>query len=359
MIRPVTSTSDIPISRPPLAFVLAEIILMISVPVVGWLGFDSLLDSRAGEFVTQPGPDDPGWVVFVEPSPVTVIVETLDDVVTGVALVAQPDEQRAGGAVVLLPGELSIDGAALSSMRATDVAAALGDHLNLSIPNVEVINDARWSQVLGNSTWLIENPDPVPAADGSIVLPVGTVHVGADQAGAFVGRPAVGATAESLVIRRQLLWEALIAAPPESETTLAGLLGALGRGVSRIQLAPTQPTPSGPEIAREEMEALLAQIVPFPAGAEPGGRLRLRVLARSPEIDLAAVAAELGAAGHEIVQIGNAVAFDDGPNEILIPLGVADDRIDGLAAALGSASVLTVDDDAAADLVTVLIGSSD
>ncbi len=357
MIHPVTTTSDIPLKRPPKAFVAAELALMLAVPVVGWMGFETLLDSRAGEFVSQPGPDDPGWVVFVEPSPVTLAVEVLDGAVTGAALITQPGEARAGGAVVLLPGELAIEGASLSSMRPNDVELALESAFDLEIAALEVVNEARWEQVLGNATWPLENPDPVPGLGDVTLLPVGAVNVGAAEAAPFVGRPADGAAPESLIVRREIWWNALIADPPSTDTTLGRVIDELGRGIAVVQPVPTTSSPSGPEIDDVAMDELLGDIVPFPAGAEPGGRLRLQILGRSPDVDTSALALELGAAGHEIVQIGNASVFDDGPTEILVPLSLDDDRLNELADAVGAASVLSVDELTGADLVTVLVGS--
>ncbi len=330
---------------------------MLAVPFVGWLGFQTLLDSRAGEFVSQPGPNDPGWIAFVEPSPVTLVVEVLESRVSGVALITQPGESRAGGAVILLPAELSIDGAALSSMRPNDVEAALEGVLDLNIMSREVVNEARWAQVLGSNTWAIDNPDPVPGDDDTTLVPVGATNVGAAEAAAFIGRTATGASAESLVVRRELWWQALVAQPPSTETSLGRVIADVGGGISVVRPAATTPSPSGPEIDADAMSELLSEIVPFPAGAEPGDRLRVQVLGRTQDVDTASVALKLGASGHEVVQIGNASVFEDGPTEILVPLSLTDERINDLADAVGAASVLAVDEAAGADLVTVLVGS--
>ncbi|MEZ5342832.1 MAG: hypothetical protein R2706_15745 [Acidimicrobiales bacterium] len=79
-----------------------------------------------------------------------------------------------------------------------------------------VFYPADWENILGDVVVVVDNPDPVPADDGSILIPVGRVDVAPADTPAFLGRPATGESALSTVVRQQLWWESLLASPPPS-----------------------------------------------------------------------------------------------------------------------------------------------
>ncbi len=356
MIRAVTTTEDRPRVAPPLLFMVAEFVLVASVPFIGWQGFDALLDSRAGTFVEGPTPTDPGWEAFVDPSPVSLVVEVDRGVVTGAVLVAQPEAERAGGAVVLIPGDLLIAGVGLSEMLPAQVGSALADELDLAIGATFVADEAGWSETLAGGTWTIRNPDPVPADDGSVLIEVGSVDLVFDDVAPFVGRPAEGAVFESLMVRRELWWSALVESPPAADEPLAVLIAAVADGPFVIDVIPTEVGPSGRLLDLDATGELIAEIVPFPAGAEPGDRIQVRVLARSLDVDLEDEARALGQAGFEIIGIGNGPVFDEGATTVIVPIGFDDDRIDDLVAQVGADTVRVDESDVDSEIVTVLIG---
>lgn len=356
MIRAVTTTDDRPRVAPPLLFMVAEFILVASVPFIGWQGFDALLDSRAGTFVEGPTPSDPGWEAFVDPSPVSLVVEVDRGVVTGAVLIAQPEVDRAGGAVVLIPGDLRIGDVGLSQMLPDQVSTLLADELDLAIGSTFIADEAGWAEALAGGSWSVRNPDPVPGDDGSVLIDVGSVDLVFDDIAPFVGRPAEGAVFESLMVRRELWWSTIIEDPPAADAPLAVLIAAVGDGSHVIDVMPTEVGPEGRILDTASVDALIADVVPFPAGAEPGDRVQVRVLARSLDVDLEAEARALGQSGFEIIGIGNGPVFDDGATSVIVPIGFDDDRVDDLVAQVGADTVRVDESDVDSEIVTVLIG---
>lgn len=71
-------------------------------------GARTVLDSTAGEVVdVVQRPDEPGYEVFVWPTPTLLVAHTHDDILTGVTFMAQTDLER-GGAAILLPADLIV-----------------------------------------------------------------------------------------------------------------------------------------------------------------------------------------------------------------------------------------------------------
>jgi hypothetical protein len=103
-------------------------------------------------------------------------------------------------------------------------------------------------------------------------------------------------------------------------------------------------------------EALVRELVPVPAGAQPGDRTQVRVIDRTGTADLSAVAAEVAATGLEVVEIGNAAEFDAGATSLVVPRGLDDPGLIELAAWTGAATVVDGEPDAD-PVVTLLIGS--
>ncbi len=298
-----------------------EVMLLAAIPLLGVIGFETLLDSKAGTFVEQPGPGDPGWQAYVDPSPVTLVVEVLHERVTGAVVIAQPGSSESGGVLLTLPSDLTIDGVALASMRPAEVTAAVASALSLSIPATEIMDVDRWRSVLEAQTVRVDNPDPIPSDAGETMLPIGLVDLSAADVPVFLGRPASEGPPEAIVVRRHALWRALLDNPPMSSDSMAGLLRAVADGPFDVAAMPTALTSTGFQIVGDEAEAIVNEFVPFPAGAEPGDRLAVHVLRRNPDVDVQAAAQLVGGLGYEVVLVGNAAAFDEGGTAVVIPIG--------------------------------------
>lgn len=303
-------------------FTLAELTLALAIPFVLIRGYHTLLDSQAGTFIEEPTRTEPGWAALVDPTEVTGIAEVDRGVVTGVTLVVHNPEQASVGSVVLVPGTLELDGSLLAEREPGDAVLAVSEALRLGLARIEVLDQEGWAGFLGAARYELESPDPVPG-DGEadeILLPVGPVDIGASEAPAFVGRPAAGAVAVSVLPRRRLLWEAVLARPPDSGSPLATDLAAVDGAASRvIDLPVTQLEPVA-TLDATVAELLVRDVVAFPAGAVAGDRLRVRIVDRTGAARLESIAAAVAAEGVEVIEIANAAVFDDGPSQVIAPV---------------------------------------
>jgi len=246
-----------------LLFIVAEVVLLGAIPVLGLLGFRTLLDTRSGEFAIEPGPADAGWVAAVAPSPLSILIDVDDGRVGGAVLLAPSGDDVDGGTVILISGATQVDGRALSERTPAGVVSALEEALRLDL-----------------------------------------------------GVPAIA------------------------------------DGVHRIESLPLD----GGAIDFTAAEALLRDAVPLPRGHEVGARLQVRIVDRSGGNDLEVAARNLGRAGFEVVQIANAVVFDEGVTQVLAsPVG-GEDEIARLAALADAAPVPPSLDAEAASIVTLLLG---
>ncbi len=371
-----------------LLFGAAELLLAMAIPFLLIHGYHALLSSNAGTFVDGPTVDEPGWSALVSATPVTAVVEVVDGAVSGAALIVPPGDAAlagdgaspattvgtgvAGGTVVLISGDLAIPpGPAtgldqldpaprlLSELAPESVGDVLAELLNIDIASVVVMDDAAWTEALIGASYDLDNPDPVPAdpdtAAGTrpadLAFAVGPTTVEGSTAAVFLGRPVDGAPLASVMPRRHRLWAALIAEPPNSVHPLSAAVGTVGID-GRIVDLPTTENAGGISMDRSATEELVREIVAFPSGR----RLEVRLVDRTGDADLFAVAADLAARGIEVVEIANAVQFDDGSTEIIRPAdpAVGAEQLDELAAELGVEPI--VDPEQSHDTVTLLLG---
>ena len=342
-------------------FVGAELILAMSVPFLAIGGYHALLNSQAGRFVEQPGEGDPGWRALVDPSPLAAVVEIEQERITGIALLAGTIDESAGGTVILVPGTLTIDGLPLAEREPADAVAALSGALRLRVTTIEPMDGSRWAGLLGDKQYEVSNPDPIVDDAGQPVLAVGPALIGGDNASVFLGRTAPGADPITLMFRRQLFWSAVLADPPMSRSPgsddpLLEPLEVVTGPAARVVDLPLVEVGSELQPDLDASEALIRAVVPVPAGANPGDRLRVRVIDRTGEADLPAIAAEVASTGSEVIEIGNAQEFDGGLTHLVVPTGLDDPGISELASLTGATTVH--DDEVDADpVVTLLIGT--
>lgn len=361
---------------------LAELTLIMAIPFLAIAGYHTLLGSQAGTFIEEPEEGEPGWRALVAPSPVTAVVETEGGALTGIALLVGPVDGpsvvvsgesevelaaarfdagvlEAGGTVIVVPGTLVIEGAPLAARSPEEAVAAVETALRLDIDTVDIVDENRWSAILGPTTYRLSNPDPVVDDEGNPLLEVGEIDVGAGEAAAFLGRPAPDSDPITLLFRRQLFWTALIEEPPggdEAGDELTATLNTFVGPGSQVVILPLVDVVPDPDPDLSASEALIREVVPIPAGAHPGDRLQVRVIDRTGAADLESVAADVASAGSEVVEIGYAQEFDGGLTHLVVPLGVDDPAITELAAITGATTVLDndIEDDS---VVTLLVGT--
>ncbi len=342
-------------------FTIAEVSLFALVPFLAYLGFTTLLDTRTGTFVADPIEGEPGWRALVDPTPVTAVVEVENDRITGLTVITQPAGDGKGGAVVLVPGTLLVDGTPLTALDPQGAAQLLGNAMRLQIAEVLVLDEEGWFSVLDSTAYEIDVPDPIPNDADGVLVPVGPNQIDARLTPAFLGRLVAGNDPLALIFRRRLYWESLLTEPPApSDHPFSELLQTVGAGQSRIYDFPLEKTEIiGPEanLVPDEVsvEFLVREIVPFPAGAGPGDRPQVRLIDRTGEADLYALAAALGRSGIEVLEIGNAWVYDDGPTELVVPIGADTAGITRLSELVGADTVQAADTELN-DSLTLLVG---
>jgi hypothetical protein len=360
MIRPVVTleTKAAPVGW---VFIFLELLAVVTVPILGYLGSQVLLDSRAGRFLSEPGPEDPGYRTLVDPSPITAVVETFDGTVSGVVVITGLGADEVGGGIVVVPAELTVGGSSLAERTPEEAVDAVESALRLRIPTSIVVDGEAWDATLGPKTYAIDNPDPLATdrASSGRAFDVGPVDLDAESIDDYLA--ASRRTSETGEIteddprfhlyRRRLVWEQLAADPPRGETELAALLARIGGGSFRVELLPVTGRPLVAE--SDTVEALVRELVAFPAGAGPGDRLG----------EAAAVVAGYGIEVVELGNVGNnseSDTADDGESRsvLVVPSSLDDARVAELADAL-DADTLTTDetDDDVDGIITLLVGA--
>ncbi|NNE96561.1 MAG: hypothetical protein HKN24_11090 [Acidimicrobiales bacterium] len=305
-------------------FAVVELCLFLAIPLLGYLGFRTLLDTRTGTFIEDPGPDEPGWVALVDPSPVVGVVEMDQGAITGVAVIVGIGETARGGAVVLVPAELmTSEGVPLNSLTAESAIDAVAETMRLAIPSREVVDAQRWTEVLGTTTYSLDNPDPVPGESDDFLFEVGRVEVSASSTSAFLGRTVDGADSLAALVRRELFWKEVLASPPpENDDSLNRTIQAVSGGPHEVARLPLVRGAEGAPAAEPDLtEDLVRRVVAFPAGDQPGRRLLIRIEDRTGSADLDAAARSLGRTGIEVVAISNGAMFDDAATEVRVEPG--------------------------------------
>jgi hypothetical protein len=389
--------------------VVVEVLAVVAVPLAAFAGARALLDTRAGTFLTGPGPTDPGFQALVDPSPVLPVVERRDGELTGITLLTRSGPDADGGAAVIVPAGLVVEGQTLAQWGdGGDAAAvdALSRALRLGMASPVVLDEDGWTKLLGERTLSVRSPDPV-LVRGRERFRSGELSLGAADATDWLGLTG-NQEPSALLFRRQLWWQALLdpagtsgsepgvateagtaagaateagteattpgssqprgdgaAADPGEQrgapagstappaTTAAGdgagssgqgqpaaTIDRIAAGSSVVEILPVDPVDDATmTLDVDAAEALVVEVVPFPAGGRPGDRLRVRVLDRTGRAGLDAVARAVARAGAEVVVVGNAGAFDDGPTEAVIADGSRDEAARRLLERLGTGTV--------------------
>lgn len=359
-------------------FIVVEVILIAAVPLLSWVGFQTLLDSQSGEFAVDPTEADPGWLAFVDPTPLSAVVEVVDESVSGVTVVIPTGLDTDGGVVVLIPGALLFEGRSIADRSPDQVVTTVERILGLRIGTVMTADRDGWSSLLGDGEVELANPDPVPGPNGGVELPVGRLTVDAGNAPAFLGRSLEGSDQLALEFRRGIFWNALLDSEflsdrdagdegavddtdddGDAALVIASQLKRIAVGAHRVEALSVEIAAGAVIADFEQIELLVNEVVALPRGANPGDRLAVRVLDRAGSHDLEGVARTLGSAGFEVVQIGNATVFDEGRTQLLTTADADANAVAALAALVGADTVVPTNDEEAVSTVTLLVGDDD
>jgi hypothetical protein len=340
------------------------------------LGIDTVRDSRAGKVVsTVNDPDAPGFEALLEPTPTLAVLHRDGDSLRSVAVLALHAGDAGGSVVVVSPELRSHAGSDALSFAAVSgftggpeaVMPSLQAAIRLGVSEVAVVDDARWAELVAPVAPLaVENP----SAAGT--FPAGPLSLAADQVGPFLAARDAEETPPVTMARHRALYRAWIAAvasssdpaavPGEVETGLGRFVRGLAAGPVEVDAVPVVESRVGAtarhDVDADAMDALVADLVPFPTAGRPGARIRVRLLDGTGDGGhVQAVAPRLIPAGVEIVVVGNADRFDYQETEVRYHTravtAAARDLVDVLAAGR------VVDDPRQTDAfdVTIVLGT--
>lgn len=363
-------------------------VLAASVPVLVFLGFREVANSRSGRLVDVTlGPDEPGYEAIVARTPVLLLahIDRGDDEdaerrllsLTVLAL----STGTGGGAVLFLPVATEVDSGgsptALAAVYERDGLAGLRDaaaHLVGTSFDEAIEVDAEFlAQVFAPVAPLeIANPDDVITEDGDRTFPAGPIEL-SDDVGPYLAAKGEQESDLARLVRHEAVWSAWLSAvaastdpgvvPGETNSGLGRFVRALAAGSQRFESLPVEPSSdtNGGEGFRADTTAvndLLSELVPFPASPTPGARLRLRVLNGLAADDTRRDAAlrALVHAGAEIETIGNAQRLDHEETSITYYDPNHQAAADLFRAALGVGTVVLENVGAEIADVTVILG---
>ena len=359
-------------------------VLIAAIPVLALVGRHLIENSQDGKVLNSVSdPKAPGYEALVDPTPTALVVQTdPQGKVNGATILALGSGDAGGGSVILVPLDTRLrePGSGVDRLRTAYefggvqiLRDQIGSLLGIGFGEVIELGDARWAELtrpVGSITF--DNPDSVTAADGT-EFASGTLTLRPDQVGPFLAATDDNESDLNRLVRQQFFWKAWLAAlakggdgpglvPGEAASGMSRYVRTLARATSDVSILAVNDNPdrNGPPFVLDDNQARLqvAVAVPFPVGAFPGQRTRVRLLngvRPGPVSSQVTDAVVLG--GGEITALGNAAKFDQSETRIEYYTKGMRDRARILQASLGFGKlVYRPQPDQSVD-VTVVIGS--
>lgn len=371
------------------ALIVTTVVLAAAIPVFGYVGVKAVLESRGGRLVeTTLEPDEPGYEAIVEPTPVALVAQSEAGRLVGLTVLSLPSADG-GGSVLFVPVETSTGAATLAfgfdRLRgAYDVAGldgvrqATANILNASFTEAVEIDGAQMAALVAPVAPLrFDNPDALrgdDAAGESFLFDAGPTELAAEQVGTYLGLGRRGESDLNRLVRHQLVWEswvAAVAAAPDPATAVPGeggqglghFVSQLARGTVVYETLPVTEVqaPEGGvnhfEPIAGEIPGLVGRIIPLPTAANPGSRVRVRILdgAAVPEATRAIIE-PLVVAGAQVIVIGNADRFTYAATEVRYDHLIPRESAEQVQAALGLGTITASSFGTDAFDVTVVVG---
>ena len=332
-------------------FMAAVAVLAAAIPVLAFIGFREVFDTTEGRKVdAQNDPTKPNFEANVVPTPVLLLAQTDGDRVTGLTMIALGGGD-AGGSVVFIPIDTVTNalptpttttrpGTKPKTTTLANAYAANGQGdlnqltanvLGLSFDETVLLNNDGLAQFVSPAAPLtINNPDPLVEVDSkgrsNVVFPAGQLTLEAADIPRYLSLRNPDETDVARLARQQVVWQAWIAAvksstnpnvvPGETTAGLGRYLRGLAQGNVQFATLPGSPQTdsSGDETFEpdeERIATLMAQSVQLPTPANPGDRVRVRLLSGVGAVDATAVvSAHLVPANAQVIIVGNADRFD-------------------------------------------------
>lgn len=362
--------------------------LALLIPVLFTVGKNTVLQSTDGRVLGQvTDPAAPGWQAITDPTPTMLLVQTdAEGTATGLTVMTLTGEGSGGmifipmTTVLELPGVGSIPlDAAFERAGLDGLQKSVEGVLGVGMAEVAVVDPAGWADLVAPlGTLDVENPDDVrgtgPGGERTVLFPKGTITLTPDQVAPYLETVSPGENGLNLLVRQQAFWDAWLRAvgtstdpavvPGESTSGLGRFVRALA--ADRVDMAPLPVTSAsipGSDLAvylpvTDQVTSLVARLVPFPIGAPPGARPRVRLLDGVGTLDhgLGAVA-NVVAAGGQVDQIGNAESFGQAVTRFTYSDDARLPEVERLRAGIGVGEIVKVPSGQTAIDVTITLGA--
>lgn len=321
-------------------FPVVMVMITASIVLLGWAGKKVVLQSTDGRLVTEvTDPAAPGWTAITDPTPTLLLIQT-DAAGKPNGLTVMSLTGDGTGGVLFLPMTTVLELADVGRIPLKTASEKGGMEalqkgvegvLRLGMAEVSVASPAQLTDLVAPVAPLsFVNPDDVAvaAADGSkkVLFPKGTVTLEAKDVAAYLSTASPNENDLNRLVRNKAFWEAWLrkvgtsggadAVPGESRSGLGRFVRTLATDRVEIASLPVQGAAIPGSAAMlylpvpDQVQSLTAKFVPYPIGAPPGARPRVRLLDGTGTLNHGLPAAPtLVAGGGQIDQIGNAPAF--------------------------------------------------
>jgi hypothetical protein len=370
-----------------------------------WAGSNAILANTEGNLIrTVDDPTQPGFEALVEPTPVMAVIVVDDNDALGSAVVLSLTGDRVAGMVFVPPATVipgpdrnaDADGDAdsvaesevLADRWSSDgmdgVTSGVEQILNVGIVEARVVDSGQWAALIAPvGDLVVTSPDTVSAVVGdedagsessTVTFEAGEIVISPDQVGPFLAATNSAESDLNRMVRQQQLWVAWLEAvgadlnrpgvvPGESDTGLGRFVRAMAASQIELVTLPvrTVTEPSSGEAlfvpATQQVDAMVARLIPFPVGAAPGSRLRVRILDGTGMLNNGLPAApSLVEAGAEVATVGNATNFDYSTTQFIVAESGDLAWAERLRDSLGVGEVVSSAEQASAVDVTVVLG---
>ena len=370
------------------AFGATVAVLTLAVPVLAWIGFREVVQSKSGRLVDQvKDPDTPGFEAVVERTPTSLLVQLGDDGTPISLTVLALNSDDAGGAVLFVPVNTLIDlpdGNVIPLSDAYGPGGLVGVRdttalvVGIGFDEANEVDSARLAALVEPVAPLtVQNPDDLVVDVGGadpVTFAAGPLQLAADEVGLYLSARAPDESDLARLARQEAFWEAWLEAvdasadpavvPGETSSGLGRFVRGLAGGAVRFETLPVAAAPPGAgegeffEAQDAAVDAVLADLVPFPVSPAPGARPRVRLLDGGPDPAGRDQAAHvLVRAGAEIDIVGNADRFGYEETSIVYYDPEREADAQRLQEALGTGTVRFEQADSDRTDVTVILGS--
>jgi anionic cell wall polymer biosynthesis LytR-Cps2A-Psr (LCP) family protein len=288
-------------------FAVVLVGLVASIPVLGYIGYGLISDSKDGTFSgTQLTATDPGYEAPVDPSPTAVAIQYDDEhVPNGVTFMSLAGGDG-GGSVIFVPLDTKVTNPAYgvdTLRRSYDVvadrpalararlASQVGRLLNVGVDEIIDLDNAGWEQLVAPVAPLtIDNPDQVDLGYGQ-VIPTGETSLTAGQTGPYLAKSLDGESDLNRMNRQEAVWSAWLkqlaasgkakSVPGESTAGISKFAQQLAKGPVTFDTLPVNVDTEVPPtftIDEAAVNQLITDTVAAPTAAVPGSRFTVRLL---------------------------------------------------------------------------------